>query len=72
MLPRVNDQEYQVTHRGSHFYISLRDKDRPNSEVLVAPVDDLGAAAVLLPHRRDVKVTNSPRCPHPPVTALSR
>ena len=36
----VNDVEYDVKHRGDHFFIEIRDKDRPNSEVLVAPVAD--------------------------------
>ena len=40
ILPRVNDVEYDVKHRGDHFFIEIRDKDRPNSEVLVAPVAD--------------------------------
>lgn len=40
ILPRVNDVEYSVKHRGDHFFIEIRDKDRPNSEVLVAPVAD--------------------------------
>ena len=40
ILPRVNDVEYDVKHRGDHFFIEIRDKDRPNSEVLVAPVSD--------------------------------
>lgn len=40
VLPRVNNVEYDVKHRGDHFFIEIRDEDRPNSEVLVAPVSD--------------------------------
>lgn len=40
VLPRVNDVEYDVDHRRDHFFITLRDEKRPNSELLVAPVAD--------------------------------
>ena len=40
VLPRVNDVEYEVDHRIDHFFITLRDERRPNSELLVAPVAD--------------------------------
>ena len=40
VLPRRNDVEYDVDHRGDHFFITLRDESRPNSELLVAPVAD--------------------------------
>lgn len=40
ILPRQNGVEYDVRHRGDHFLIEIRDEDRPNSEVLVAPVTD--------------------------------
>ena len=36
----MNNVEYDVKHRGDHFFIEIRDDDRPNSEVLVAPVSD--------------------------------
>lgn len=36
----MNNVEYDVRHRGDHFFIEIRDQDRPNSEVLVAPVSD--------------------------------
>ena len=57
ILPRVNNVEYDIRHRGDHFFIEIRDEDRPNSEVLVVPVADptqtkvpllRGAAAQLL------------------------
>lgn len=38
VLPRENGVEYDIKHRGDHFFIEIRDSDRPNSEVLVAPV----------------------------------
>jgi len=56
VLERRNDVEYDVDHRGSHFYITLRDKARPNSEVLISPVSSPGDTQVLLPHRKDVKI----------------
>lgn len=34
----VQDREYSVTDRGDYLYITLRDKSRPNSELLVAPI----------------------------------
>ncbi len=34
----VQDREYSVTDRGDYLYITLRDKARPNSELLVAPI----------------------------------
>jgi len=40
ILPRVNNVEYDIRHRGDHFFIEIRDEDRPNSEVLVMPVSD--------------------------------
>jgi len=62
VLPRVNDVEYSVTHRGAHFYITLRDKDRPNSELLVSPVEEPAATAVLMPHRQEVKIEGVSLC----------
>jgi len=56
ILPRVQDVEYSVSHRGSHFYITLRDQGRPNSELRVAHMDKPEAQTVLLPHSRDVKL----------------
>ena len=53
----MNNVEYDIRHRGDHFFIEIRDEDRPNSEVLVVPVADptqtkvpllRGAAAQLL------------------------
>jgi protease II len=55
----VNDVEYDVTHRGSSFYITLRDKERPNSELLVSSVEAPATTAVLLGHRKEVKVGHS-------------
>ena len=40
ILPRKTDVEYEVVHRGDHLFILLRDPERPNSELLVAPVSD--------------------------------
>lgn len=40
VLPRKNEVEYDIKHRGDHFFIEIRDSDRPNSEILVAPVSD--------------------------------
>ena len=40
ILPRENGVEYDIKHRGDHFFIEIRDSDRPNSEVLVAPVSN--------------------------------
>ena len=48
ILPRVNDVEYDVKHRGDHFIIEIRDANRPNSEVLVAPVADPSHTKVII------------------------
>ena len=57
-----------MRHRGDHLYIVLRDKARPNSEVLLASLANVEAAAakggegsapalsVLLPHDRAIKL----------------
>jgi len=62
VLPRVNDVEYDVTHRGSSFYITLRDKERPNSELLVSSVEAPATTAVLLGHRKEVKIEGVSVC----------
>ena len=46
VLPRENDVEYGVEHRGDHFFVLIRDKARPNQELLVAPVSDPTATKV--------------------------
>lgn len=56
ILPRVNNVEYDIRHRGDHFFIEIRDEDRPNSEVLVVPVSDPTQTKVLIPHKTDVKI----------------
>lgn len=38
--PREMEVEYDVRHRGDHLFIMLRDKDAPNSRLLVAPMSD--------------------------------
>ena len=45
-LPRVNDVEYGIEHRGDHLFILIRDQARPNQELLVAPVADPTATKV--------------------------
>ena len=35
----MQDVEYNVAHRNDHFFITLRDQERPNSELRVAPLD---------------------------------
>lgn len=59
IMPRQQDVEYSVDHRGDHFFISVRDKQRPNSELLVAPMADPQAAKVLVGHREDVKIESA-------------
>lgn len=56
VLPRTHETEYSAAPRGEALFVTLRDAARPNSEVLVAPLHDPTALAVLLPHRPDVKV----------------
>ena len=63
--------QYDVRHRGDSLWIVLRDKARPNSEVLLTSLADLDTAAaarasgnadavppmrVLLPHSREIKL----------------
>ncbi|EFJ49956.1 hypothetical protein VOLCADRAFT_73990 [Volvox carteri f. nagariensis] len=52
----VQDTEYSVTDRGDWLYMTVRDKSRPNSELLVAPLHNPAAGEVLIPHSRDVKL----------------
>ncbi|EFN56398.1 hypothetical protein CHLNCDRAFT_144964 [Chlorella variabilis] len=56
VLPRRSEVEYSVEDRGNHFFITIRDQERPNSELLVAPMADPTATQVLLPHREAVKL----------------
>lgn len=72
VLPRTQDVEYDVSHHpGSEdsllkssssgaatgwFLITYRDKERPNSEVRVAPLTEPTKQTVLLPHNDDVKI----------------
>lgn len=57
VLPRVNDVEYDVDHRRDHFFITLRDEKRPNSELFVAPVADPTNTTVRLMHPRPYSPT---------------
>lgn len=56
LLPRKSDVEYSASHRGDHIFITMRDEARPNSEVLVAPLDNPTALQVLVPHDDNVKI----------------
>ncbi|KAK9847217.1 hypothetical protein WJX84_005200 [Apatococcus fuscideae] len=56
ILPRQTDVDYDVSHRQDHIFITIRDEERPNSELLVAPLSDPTQTKVLLPHREDVKL----------------
>ena len=59
ILPREHEVEYSASARGDAFVVTLRDADRPNSEVLLVPIAGADGAAqprVLLPHRPEVKV----------------
>ncbi|KAK9831069.1 hypothetical protein WJX74_002118 [Apatococcus lobatus] len=56
ILPRKTDVDYDVYHRQDHIFITIRDEQRPNSELLVAPLSDPTQTQVLLPHREDVKL----------------
>ena len=49
VTPRQPDVETEVSHRGDHLFILLRDAARPNSELLVAPVSDPSATRVRRP-----------------------
>ncbi|CAL8468613.1 g8153 [Coccomyxa elongata] len=62
VLPRKSDVEYDMSHRGDHLFILLRDAERQNSELLVAPVADPTNTKVLLPHRKDVKLESVLAC----------
>ncbi len=55
LLPRRADQEYDVAHRGGHFYVRINDTGR-NFRLVRIPVDatDLADATDLLPHRDSV------------------
>ncbi|GAB4817223.1 hypothetical protein N2152v2_004269 [Parachlorella kessleri] len=59
--PREQEVEYSVDDRGDHLFITIRDKERPNSELQVAPLSNPTATKVLLPHRDDVKIEHVSR-----------
>ena len=65
ILPRENGIEYDVRHRGDHFFIEIRDENRPNSEVLVAPVADPKNAQVSFKHHEPhwTQADDSSTCP---------
>ena len=50
VLPRKTDVEYDISHRGDHLFLLLRDPERPNSELLVAPVSDPTNTTVCAAH----------------------
>ena len=54
VLPRRTDVEYEVVHRGDHLFTLLRDLERPNSELLVAPVSDPTKTTVSLHRSRSL------------------
>lgn len=56
VLPRKNEVEYSVDTRGDQLFITIREQDKPNSELRVAPLSDPTATVTLLPHRPDVKL----------------
>eukprot|EP00955_Chlamydomonas_euryale_P116562 366426-Chlamydomonas_euryale.AAC.26 len=63
VLPRVNDVQYDVCHRGAYLFLTMRDKERPNSEVLAVKLADLKGDSdsmppvkVLLPHDPAIKL----------------
>lgn len=46
VLPRQSDVEYDISHRGDHLFVLLRDTERPNSELLIAPLADPSSTKV--------------------------
>lgn len=61
--PRETEVEYDVTHRGDHLFIALRDKDAPNSRLVVAPLAD--------PSRTTASLPRTPPCTLTPPTVYS-
>lgn len=51
LSPKIEGEDYFVTHRGGHFFFTRRSDKFFNSELLVAPVDNISAFSLLLPHR---------------------
>lgn len=62
ILPRQQDVEYSAAHRGDHFFITIRDDKRPNSEVVVAPM-----ASPTNVKARTCLACTEPARSHPPV-----
>ncbi|KAK9810609.1 hypothetical protein WJX73_004170 [Symbiochloris irregularis] len=56
LLPRKYNVEYDAYHRNGHVFLVVRDEQRPNSELLVAPLDRPTDTKVLLRHQDDVKL----------------
>ena len=60
-----------MRHRGEHLYIVLRDKARPNSEVLLASLKDIEAAAAVRSTAEAADVSESAAsAPVPPLSVL--
>lgn len=51
LSPHIKGEDYDVTHQGDHFYFVRRSEEAFNLELLVAPVENISALSVLLPHR---------------------
>ncbi|KAK9861055.1 hypothetical protein WJX84_010598, partial [Apatococcus fuscideae] len=56
IMPRKKNVSYGVHHRQNHIFIAIRDEQRFNSELLVAPLSDPTQTQVLLDHKMDVKL----------------
>ncbi|MEW5300193.1 MAG: hypothetical protein WDW36_003139 [Sanguina aurantia] len=56
VMPRVNDVEYSVYHRGDSFYMTYRDASTPNSEVRTSPVAEPAKCSVLIQHSASEKI----------------
>lgn len=50
VLPRKTDVEYDVIHRGDHVFMTIRDAERFNSELVVAPLSQPEKTTVTLPN----------------------
>ncbi|KAG0605070.1 hypothetical protein M758_9G029100 [Ceratodon purpureus] len=58
LSPHIEGEDYFATHRADHFYFTRRSEEIFNSELLVAPVNNVSSLKVLLPHRPSVKLEN--------------
>lgn len=58
-MERTPNVDYDVDHWHGALFMTRRTEDKPNSEVVIAPLARPAEARELLPHRQDVKLEDT-------------